>query len=883
MTDERDTSHSDPSADHAPATENGGAADGNGSPARMNPLEVEPLPWEEPARTEPAPDEEPVHVEEPAPVEEPVHQTEAPAAHVEPVVEDIAWEEPVVQEAILPDAIPAGAPTPDLPPPPPPVHETALAAGDGDDGSEPPVKPRIHKLRLAMIVIGLTLIAFVSTIFGIMMAVSTALPDLENRAQYRNSRNSVLTDVRGKPLGVLTDKNNRILVESQDISSAMKHAIIAIEDRRFYEHNGVDYKGIARALWQDVRSQKSVQGGSTIQQQFVKNALAAQSQRTVLEKLREAALAYHLNRKWSKSKILKEYLNSVYFGNGAYGIESAARVYWEWRHQGCGETTDNPCAALLTPAESATVAGIVASPSSYDPVAHPAAGLKRRNLVLKNMRDQGYLSELEYQQSLNEPLPTRDVLTLPEEKSAAPYFTTWIKQQVVDRFGAQRAFGGGLKIKTTIDLDFQDAASQAVQNHLPSLSGPRAALVAIDNKTGEVRAMVGGDNYSKRPFNLATNGQRQPGSSFKPFVLAAALTKGISPGSVWPSQKKQFVVPNSKGKEFFVVNNYEGNYSGAISLAGATIVSDNSVFAEVGIKTGINRVARTAEAMGIRTPVSHNYAITLGGLKEGVTPLDMAHAYETFPQHGNRVTGTLGAAEDGPVGIHEVKLGGKTIKNKRIEKRVLSKNVADTATEILHSVVLSGTGKAAQTGEFAAGKTGTTENYGDAWFVGFTEKYTIAVWVGYPDRLKPMKTDFNGGPVAGGTFPAEIWHDFVVQIMRIDAQRAVEKALKEGKPIPAAPAISAPAPAAPQTGATGAGTGATGTGTGGQGAPQTQQGNGTGTGTGNGTGQGTGTPAPTPKPKPAPTPAPAPTPNPGNGGNGGTGTGGGGAAAPAGV
>jgi penicillin-binding protein 1A len=857
---------------------------------------AESLSWEQPPpavepeihEPEPPPPPPPPAAEAPAPpAQEPPAARRAPApAPEEPAIE---WETPPSPNAnayFAENPIQPGAPTPEMPPPTPPVHVAQGTADEGDDG-EPPSKPKIHKLRLFMIMLGLGLIAFVSTIFGIMMAVSTDLPKLENRAQYRSAKNSTLLDINGKPLGVLTDKNNRILVQSKDISASMKHAIIAIEDKRFYQHDGVDYRGIGRALYQDILHKSSVQGASTIPQQFVKNALAAQNKRTVLEKLREAALAYHLNRKWSKSKILKEYLNSVYFGNGAYGIESAASIYWSWTHPGCGEDGAPLCASVLDPAESAMIAGVVASPSGYDPIAHPAAGRKRRNQVLKNMLDQSYLTKTEYQHALNEPLPTRDVLTLPEEKSKAPYFTTWIKQQVVNRFGAQRAFNGGLKIRTTIDLDLQNAAQQAVENHLPDRSGPRAALVAIDNKTGEVRAMVGGDDYSERPFNLATNGQRQPGSSFKPFVLAAALTKGISPNSIWASKRKDFIVPNSGGKEHFIVNNYDNEYSGSLSLASATTVSDNSVYAEVGLKTGLKRIARLATRMGIRTPVSHNPAMSLGGLKEGVTPLDMAHAYETFAEDGDRVTGTLGGDNDGPVGIHAVKVaGGKTIKNQRVTKRIISKKVAETETAILQTVVTSGTGKAAQIGDFAAGKTGTTENYGDAWFVGFTKSYTVAVWVGYPNKLRSMLTEFNGGPVAGGTFPAQIWHDFMASAMQIDAQRAAAKAAKEGKPPPAIPTYSsAPQQAVPQTGVTGTGTGtgATGgAGTGGQATPQQGTGQ-TGTGTGNtqgtGNGQGTGTPTPTPKPQTPPTPAPAQQTPPTGGTGGGTGAG---AAAPTG-
>lgn len=648
------------------------------------------------------------------------------------------------------------------------------------DGDEPPrTPPKLKKLRLTLVVTGLCVLALISMIFGMLMALASDLPALENREDFRHARNSVLLDYRGRPLGILTGNKNRILVRSEQISPVMKHAIIAIEDRRFYENQGFDLRGMARALVKDVTSQSAAQGASTITQQFVKNALEAQSNRTVFQKLKEAAVAYHLTRRWSKQKILTEYLNAIYYGNGAYGIESAARVYFGSAHFGCGTSSLNPCAAELQPHEAALIAGIIASPSAYDPIAHPAAATERRNLVLKNMQQQGYITSSDYSYSAQQALPAASEIAPPREKSAAPYFTTWVKQQVVEHFGARRAFSGGLKVRTTLDLDLQQAAEQAVAANVGGI-GPSSALVAIDNRTGEVRAMVGGSDYNERPFNLATQGQRQPGSSFKPFVLAAALRAGISPGSTWASRKKEFIVPNTGGQESFIVNNYEDSYAGVSTLASATVRSDNSVYAEIGIKVGVKKVARLAERMGIRTPVSQNYAITLGGLKQGVTPLDMAHAYQTFAHRGELVYGSLGAPDRGPVGIDDVRnSAGDLIARNRVKlKRVLPKWVANTTTSILQMVVTSGTGKSAATGDFAAGKTGTTEDYGDAWFVGFTRKYTVAVWVGYADRVQPMKTEYGGDPVAGGTFPAEIWHDFVVSAQSIDKQRAALEAAR---------------------------------------------------------------------------------------------------------
>jgi penicillin-binding protein 1A len=683
-----------------------------------------------------------------------------------------------------------------------------------------------------------------------MMAVASDLPDLENRKEYQDAKNSVLVDSQNREIGVLTNNQSRVLVSYEDIPRNMRDAIIAIEDRRFYENSGVDVRGIARAFSQDILQRKAVQGGSTIAQQFVKNALQAQADRTVFQKLREAALAYHLTRKWPKSKILTQYLNSIYFGNGAYGVESAARTYFgnQPDHQGCGSPR-NLCVRQLKPEEAALLAGVVANPSAYDPVAHPEAAERRRNLVLKDMLDQGLLPRLEYYKAIREALPAAVDIKPPTASSKAPYFTTWVRQQLVDKFGARRAFEGGLKIKTTLDLDLQDAAEDAVKKYLPDSTWPSAALVAIDNQTGEVRAMVGGRDYAKRPFNLATQGQRQPGSSIKPFILAEALKK-YSAGSVWPSRKRVFTVPGTKGKELFPVKNFENKYAGSQTLAGGLTYSDNSVYAAVGISVGPKKIANLAERMGIRTPVSSNYAMTLGGLKEGVTPLDMAHAYETLIAGGRRIYGTLGAGNEGPVGIKEV-LGanGKVIKaNKTRARRVLPARIANETVNIMTTVVSQGTGRRAALGpgQFAAGKTGTTENSGDAWFVGFNERWTVAVWVGYADRLKPMLTEFAGQPVEGGTYPALIWHDFMVAANAKADERNAKERERKGLPpktedeqqqqtttpvIPTKPAPvpeggdSAPVqeqPAAPADGTgTGAGEGATGTGGGNNGTGQT--------------------------------------------------------------
>jgi penicillin-binding protein 1A len=681
----------------------------------------------------------------------------------------------------------------------------------------PPPKPKLKKLRLALVLLGLSALAVVSTVFGMLMAVASDLPSLENTAEFRAAQNSVLyadgpgckEPNNGCRIAKLTGNLNRILVKEGEISPYIKNAVIAIEDRRFYQHEGVDYTGIARALWQDILRRRASQGGSTITQQFVKNALSAQGNRSVFQKLREAALAYHLERKWSKEKILTQYLNSVYFGNGAYGVESAVRTYFgegdepeeqDGASDGAGvnyldsETDEAPAdpdrreARDVTPAQAALLAGMISSPSMFDPLENPRTSQERRDLVLDRMLEQEMISQAQYDEAIRTPIPDEDEVDPPDADSSEPYFTSWLTQQLVDRYGAGLVFGGGLKVKTTIDPELQDAAESAIAGRLAGI-GPSASLVAIDNDTGAVKAMVGGTDFDARPFNLATNGHRQPGSAIKPFILVRALADGVDPNSTWASQQKVFPVPGSN-KEKFVVNNYEDSYLGSASLWSATATSDNSVYAELGLDVGTKRIARMARRMGLRTRLSSNPAMTLGGLEEGLTPLEMAYAYSTIANGGERVSGSLAPESDGPVAVEKVEGSGIEKVNEKRTYRAFPQEVADTAKEMLHLVVTSGTGEAAQVGdEYLWGKTGTTENYGDAWFVGGNDELTVAIWVGYVDKVQPMEYEHAGGPVAGGTFPAEIFHDFMASWIEMrDERRAARGADDEdtdGTEIPA--------------------------------------------------------------------------------------------------
>ncbi len=663
--------------------------------------------------------------------------------------------------------------------------ESATLPGAGlPTGPAPPAEPRsgarLKKLRFLLILLALGLLGAVSFVFGMFMAVASDLPQLEAKFRQANARNSVLLDDRGTQIGMLSERD-QVLVTQQQIPPIVRDAVISIEDKRFMTNSGIDLRSLARAFVTDVLHQEAVQGASTIEQQFVKNALGQQSHRTILEKLREAALAFHLAHHWSKLKILTEYLNTIYFGNGAYGIEAAAQTYFgqEANHRGCGLPGNPLCVQELKPWEAALLAGIIQSPTEYNPVSDQAAAKARRNVVLDQMYQQGYLNRQEYEESTIEALPAPQDIAPPNQPLVdgidTGYFDDWVGQQVVARYGAEQAYYGGLKIHTTLDLGLQRAAERAVAGYLPGPEGPTAALVAIENSTGKVRAMVGGRDYDESPFNLATEGERQPGSSFKAFDLAAALEDGISPDSVWTSKEKTFKIPRSS--EVFVVHNDENNYAGSDTLTGATAYSDNSIYAEVGLKVGTHRIAALAHRMGITTPISTNPAMTIGGLKTGVTPLDMAHAYETLAHGGQRVSGTLG--EPGaPVGIEAVQSGAHGQVDHTLLHEVLPPDVASTETEMLETVLEYGTARAAALGQFAAGKTGTTSNYGDAWFVGWDHRYTVAVWVGFPNSLVPMTTEFDGGPVLGGTFPALIWHSFMVSAVAVEKERAEEERVK---------------------------------------------------------------------------------------------------------
>jgi penicillin-binding protein 1A len=602
---------------------------------------------------------------------------------------------------------------------------------------------RIRKLRLLALAAVLGVLAATAFSYGVVLAVGQQVGGLDPFGHQHEQVDGYVYASDGHTiLAVLRGSQSRVLVPSSGISGWMKQAIVATEDKRFYQHRGIDIRGMGRALWADIRHQGAVQGGSTITQQFVKNALTG-DQRSVTRKLKEAALAWQLEQRWSKDRILTAYLNTIYFGNGAYGVERAARTYF------------GHSAAKLTLPEAALLAGIPEDPTLYDPVTHPQIARARRAVVLRLMLQQHVIDAAHYRAAVAAPMPRPQDVHLPGTQGQVPYFGEYVKEQLIDRFGS-KVLGSGYRVTTTINLKLQDLARQAVLKTLPSAAGPQAALVAINPADGSVLAMVGGRNFHVSQYNLATARERQTGSAFKPFVLATALREGISPLTTYVSKPISIFL----GNKYWSVHNYEGEYLGPIDLVKAIAVSDNSVFSQLTRDVGPAQVVKTAHAVGVTGPLQSYFAIGLG--VEPVSVLEMTRAYATFANGGVRVDGTVFGNEPRVVAKIANDSGKIVYANVPTGVQALPSDVDDLLTQLLEGVIAGGTGTAAALpGRAVAGKTGTTENYGDAWFCGYTPQLVTCVWVGYPDRLRPMLTEFHGGPVVGGSFPAEIFKAFM--------------------------------------------------------------------------------------------------------------------------
>ncbi len=563
------------------------------------------------------------------------------------------------------------------------------------------------------------------------------LPKLSALKEYRAAQNTKIFSANGRLLTELHGEENREIISIEQIPKAMRDAVIAIEDSDFYHHSGINWKAVIRALWANIIKGSVVQGGSTIPQQYVKNAYVG-TKRTLFRKIQEAHLAYQLSKKYSKNKILELYLNDIYFGQGCYGIYTAARKYFNKDPRDLGLS------------ECAMLAGLINSPSYYDPYQRPQAVIERRNHVLKRMHRLGYISARELQSAQNEPLNVSQVVST-YTPPPAPYFCDYITKLLRRTYGDQKVYRGGLRVYTTIDLNIQEIAERTLLKYLKPESGPDAAIVAIDPRTGYIKAMVGGKNYYKSQFNVAAEGGRQAGSAFKVFVLTRAMADGISPETTYDASSPKIIRLPDGGK--WVVRNYDGHGSGSMTIRTATIRSVNVVFAQLIMDVGPSRVADLAMKMGILREVESNPAIALGGLKNGVTPLDMASAYSTLANNGVHAI---------PRSIYKVTdADGNVIDEYQPEtSTIIDTKVAARVNQILKQVVSSGTGRGAQIGRPQAGKTGTTEDHADAWFVGYTPDLVAAVWVGYPQGRIPMPG------MCGGDLPATLWRVFVSQALK---------------------------------------------------------------------------------------------------------------------
>jgi membrane peptidoglycan carboxypeptidase len=547
-------------------------------------------------------------------------------------------------------------------------------------------------------------------------------------------------------------KENRVFAPIEAMPHELIDAVIAAEDARFFNHPGYDLRAITRAALVNAREGKIVQGGSTITQQYVKNTYFSNPARTLERKARELRLAVEVERLYSKREILERYLNTVYFGIGAYGVKAAAQSLFD---HGLGR---------LGVRKAALLAAVIKSPIYYDPRIHPQRARMRRNYVLDRMAELDMIGTGHRHRAQRAPLGV--LLRPPRIATLEPYFVEAVRREVMSdrrlgRSNGERArslYKGGLRVVTTLEPHLQDAARRAIEGVLNLPGDPSAALVAIRPKTGEIVAMIGGENWNESQVNLALGAQgggsgRQPGSSFKPIALAAALEVGGHLEEKYQSAPAVFTFDDDTT---WTVRNAEGGGYGPLSLEEATVHSVNGVYARLGLELGADLISSQAELMGVRSRLSSYPSISLGAMD--VSVLDMAAAYATLANEGTAVE---------PTTIKSIELpNGETLRPRQEEIRsAVSPGNAYLITEVLQQVIERGTGIAAAIGRPAAGKTGTTNNYTDAWFVGYTPNLVAAVWVGYPQGLIPM-TSVHGIRVYGGTFPAEIWRSFMLAAHR---------------------------------------------------------------------------------------------------------------------
>ncbi len=572
--------------------------------------------------------------------------------------------------------------------------------------------------------------------------------DLDSLQSVEIGSNSFVYAADGSLLGSIPAEKNREPVTASDMSIWVRKATIAIEDRRFLEHNGVDVEGTARAAVANIRAGEIVEGGSTITQQLVRNLYISREQ-TVQRKVKEACLATKLDRARSKEWILTTYLNQVFYGNRAYGIEAASRTYFS-----------KPASELLV-AEAALLAGLTQAPSVFNPFTVPARALVRRNEVLRAMLETGEITPRVYKLAAATKLNLRrgEVYDAIRE----PYFFGYVRDRLIEEYGPQPVRSGGLKVYTTIIPRYQRLAESAIRDTLDESDDPAAALISISPRTGAIRAMAAiVPNRPKNQFNLLSQARRQPGSTFKTFVLAAAVEQGVNPDSTYyvsaPFTYRAHPAGNCDDGSWWCVKTYANDYYGWSSIRSATLRSDNSVYAQLTLDVTPEKVADVARRMGVRSQldVKGAYVPSIGLGSIAVSPLDIASSYATLAAEGVYAE---------PMAIRRVVLDDGTVDTragwgKPKRRRAISEGTAAIVTRVLEQNIQSGTGTRAAFGRPAAGKTGTAELNVDAWFAGYTPELATAVWMGYTRAEIPLDS-VHGIAVTGGSFPAEMWRLFM--------------------------------------------------------------------------------------------------------------------------
>lgn len=598
--------------------------------------------------------------------------------------------------------------------------------------------PRQKVAAVFVFICGLALVGVLAA-GGWVMSIAGEAPNVNAMKPINKGLNSVIFAGDGSRLGLIDSDEFRRPVPLGDIPVDLQNATIAIEDERFYKHNGIDVQGGIRALVRNIEAGGISEGASTITMQLMRNLYMKDPARDLERKIIEARMAVDFERENSKKQILQAYLNSAPYGTNdgktAIGVEAASRVYFT---KGVSE---------LTLSESALLAGLPQAPTDYNPVLNPKGARKRRNEVLDSMAELGMITLSEAKEAKVTPLGLAPKAGIFDRQQ--PFFFDYVESQLIKEYGVERVRRGGLKVYTTVEPALQEAGSEAIASTLPYSTDPSAALVSIDPQSGEVKAMVSSSSYDESQYNLAAQGRRQPGSTFKTFTLTAAINEGMNPNTTYYESKPLFI--NSPIWGEWQVSTYSDSYAGTTSVAKATLSSDNSVFAQLALDVGPEKVAEMARKMGITSKLNGYPAETLGGLEVGVSPLEMATAYATLASGGVRRN---------PVAIKKVVFpdGEVDRPDRPNPERVMSDGAAYEVTKILHANITGGTGTGAYTGcSGQAGKTGTTDNFTDAWFAGYQPNLSTATWVGYPESNQISMTSVHGISVAGGTFPADIW------------------------------------------------------------------------------------------------------------------------------